>query len=240
MNSIYEYVKNKKHIVAAHRGASGHFKENTILALKKAFEMGADVIEFDVRLTKDKQIVCFHDEVLNGTPISELNYEDFSNNEITLLIDVFKEFSAENNFFIIEIKKENEKLTDFFIEQIIKLLDDFQIRKKVVIISEIYEYLKLIKNQINNDINTGIIYTKYNEKYLTSKDIYIDSCVFSINELSDVSNILNAHNNNIFKGVYGVNTKQDVIDCIYKNVCVIGTDFPQRIKRFLEELNEKK
>lgn len=48
--------------VWAHRGASGYAPENTISAFKKAIEMGADGIELDVQLTKDRQLVVIHDE----------------------------------------------------------------------------------------------------------------------------------------------------------------------------------
>ncbi len=47
--------------VIAHRGASGEYPENTILACDKAFEMGADIVEIDVQMTKDAQLVIFHD-----------------------------------------------------------------------------------------------------------------------------------------------------------------------------------
>ncbi len=48
--------------VWAHRGASGYMPENTIPAFQKAIEMGADGIELDVQLTKDRQLVVIHDE----------------------------------------------------------------------------------------------------------------------------------------------------------------------------------
>jgi glycerophosphoryl diester phosphodiesterase len=48
--------------VAAHRGYSGLYPENTMLAFKKAAEAGADEIEMDVQLTKDGTVVITHDE----------------------------------------------------------------------------------------------------------------------------------------------------------------------------------
>ena len=57
--------------VAAHRGWSEKYPENTMLAFRKAAELGVDQIEMDVRVTKDGQLVVFHDEtvdrVTNGT-----------------------------------------------------------------------------------------------------------------------------------------------------------------------------
>ncbi|MDR0449722.1 MAG: glycerophosphodiester phosphodiesterase [Treponema sp.] len=48
--------------VVAHRGYSGLYPENTMLAFKKAAEAGADEIEMDVQLTRDGTVVITHDE----------------------------------------------------------------------------------------------------------------------------------------------------------------------------------
>ena len=44
-------------IIFAHRGFSGLYPENTMLAFRKAAEVGCDGIELDVQLTKDGVIV---------------------------------------------------------------------------------------------------------------------------------------------------------------------------------------
>lgn len=50
--------------IYAHRGYSQKFPEGTKTAYLEAVKAGADGFECDVRLTKDKQIVCFHDRTL--------------------------------------------------------------------------------------------------------------------------------------------------------------------------------
>ena len=47
--------------IYAHRGASGNNPEMTRLAYPVAIEEGADGFECDVRLSKDGEIICFHD-----------------------------------------------------------------------------------------------------------------------------------------------------------------------------------
>jgi len=56
----------KKLICIAHRGASGHEPENTLSAVEKAIELGADWIEVDVYAVKGELIVI-HDERLERT-----------------------------------------------------------------------------------------------------------------------------------------------------------------------------
>lgn len=53
--------------VMAHRGSSAHLPENTLSAFLKAVDDGTDVIETDLRFTKDDEIVLIHDETLDRT-----------------------------------------------------------------------------------------------------------------------------------------------------------------------------
>lgn len=49
----------------AHRGASAHAPENTLAAFELALKQGAPAIEFDVKLTADRQVVIHHDQTLD-------------------------------------------------------------------------------------------------------------------------------------------------------------------------------
>ena len=51
----------------AHRGASAYKPENTLASFQKAIDLNVDMIEFDIRLSKDKKIVVIHDETVNRT-----------------------------------------------------------------------------------------------------------------------------------------------------------------------------
>jgi len=54
-------------LVAAHRGASHEFPEQTLPAYEEALRQGADGLECDIRLTKDGHIVCIHDKRVDRT-----------------------------------------------------------------------------------------------------------------------------------------------------------------------------
>lgn len=47
-----------------HRGASGHERENTLEAFQRAAELGAEMWELDIQLTKDGVVVVSHDDHL--------------------------------------------------------------------------------------------------------------------------------------------------------------------------------
>jgi glycerophosphoryl diester phosphodiesterase len=53
--------------LVAHRGASAYAPENTVPAFRLAADQGATFVEFDLRLTKDRQIICLHDDSLERT-----------------------------------------------------------------------------------------------------------------------------------------------------------------------------
>lgn len=69
----------------AHRGFSGAYPENTMIAFQKALEAGADGIEMDVQLTKDGQLVVIHDERVNRTTNGTGFVRDFTLDELKQL-----------------------------------------------------------------------------------------------------------------------------------------------------------
>ena len=54
-------------LTIAHRGASAFYPENTLRAFIAAADIGADMCEFDVRMTRDGEVVVIHDATVNRT-----------------------------------------------------------------------------------------------------------------------------------------------------------------------------
>ena len=69
----------------AHRGFSGEYPENTMLAFQKAVEAGCDGIELDVHLTKDGEIVVIHDETVDRTTDGRGAVKDYTLSELRRL-----------------------------------------------------------------------------------------------------------------------------------------------------------
>jgi glycerophosphoryl diester phosphodiesterase len=53
--------------IVGHRGAAGRAPENTLASFRRAWELGADMAELDVRLTADGHVVALHDATLDRT-----------------------------------------------------------------------------------------------------------------------------------------------------------------------------
>ena len=100
--------------VIAHRGASGEYPENTVLAFNQALRMGADALELDVRVSADNVPVVIHDPTVERTTngsglvkqkqLAELNELDAGCGEAVPTLNEVLELFPETPL-IIEIKE---------------------------------------------------------------------------------------------------------------------------------------
>ncbi|MCM3128529.1 glycerophosphodiester phosphodiesterase family protein [Paenibacillus provencensis] len=54
-------------VVAGHRGYKSAYPENTLLSFKRAIEVGCHMLEFDLRMSKDREVVVIHDATVDRT-----------------------------------------------------------------------------------------------------------------------------------------------------------------------------
>ena len=71
--------------LCAHRGAMDTHPENTISAFEEAIRLGAHMIEFDVRMTKDKKLVIIHDRSVDRTTNGTGSVTELTLQEIQML-----------------------------------------------------------------------------------------------------------------------------------------------------------
>ncbi len=65
-------------LIVAHRGAWSEAPQNSPAALEAAIELGCDMVELDVRRTRDGRLVVIHDARVAGTPIAALEYDQLA------------------------------------------------------------------------------------------------------------------------------------------------------------------
>ena len=80
--------------IYGHRGSKGNYPENTMLGFKKAIETGVSGIEIDIHMTKDEELVVFHDFTLERTSTGLGFIKDHTLEEIQCLSvgAMFKDF----------------------------------------------------------------------------------------------------------------------------------------------------
>ena len=71
--------------IIAHRGSSHSAPENTLAAFRLAWDEGADGVEFDVRLTRDRKIAVIHDETARRTSGRAAKISDLTLREVQSL-----------------------------------------------------------------------------------------------------------------------------------------------------------
>jgi len=96
---------DQKVILCAHRGERLHGLENTMTAFRMVVEAGADMVETDVRMTKDGALVLMHDDCVDRTTdktgkICDMTLEEFRSCNAAVHA---KGFSAEPPATLVEL-----------------------------------------------------------------------------------------------------------------------------------------
>jgi len=240
---------NKSYIFG-HRGFMGKYIENTMEGFKKAVSLGVG-IESDVQLTKDGQLVCFHDSSFKiekkWYKVSKLTLEEmrdlpFPDKRIIPtvyeLLQTFKERNSDLRYsFDIRSKAEGVKLINLISK--FNLLDRVEITdKRISVLTNLRNYSKLVNlvytvpenlKHIKKEVELGVL-----------KDLKINTLnIFSIRANS--RNLKDIIDNNFNCYVWNVNYKlrmKKVFSFSYKNeyIKAIYTDFPDRALKIRRQL----
>lgn len=220
-----------------HRGACGYEPENTLPSFKKALELNVDIIELDVRLTKDKKLVVIHDKSTDRTTdekgcvsdktLKELKKLDAGNGERIPTLEEVLDLINRRTKVNIELKEEGTsklvfKLIDFYIINKRWTHDDFLISS--------FDYNLLLEfSRLTNKIKLCFLIDGI------PKDLFILTKtlkVFSINPSFEVINkflVNKIHKHNMKVFVWVVNTKEDIEFVRSLGVDGIFSNYPDRI-----------
>ena len=77
-----------KKLIIAHRGVTSPARENTLEAFRKAVDLRADMIEFDVRRTRDGRYVIHHDPDLSGKSLIDMTLQEIRDRARSVGFDI--------------------------------------------------------------------------------------------------------------------------------------------------------
>ena len=127
-------------LVAAHRGYSARYPENTMLAYRKAHVLGVDMLEIDLHLARDGRLAMIHDGTVdrttNGTgwvagfTIAELQALDAGRGE---RIPDFEDFLAWVSTTGLLLNVEIKSKTHATVDLAVRLLEQYRMFDKCVI-----------------------------------------------------------------------------------------------------------
>lgn len=224
--------------IIGHRGGAAGYPENTLAAFKKAVELGADGVEFDVQLTKDGEVVVIHDELIDRTmtgsglvknfSLSELRQmsageffsPDFKEEKIPTLREVLE---VVQDLEVINIELKNYIPYPELEEKVLKLVDEFEIRDQVIISSFNHYSLQKVK-KLQPEIKTGALLMS---KMINPSDYAFKRGFDALHlhfltadqEIIDKSNFMGLQ-----VSVYTVNFPEAVVELLEKGVDMIITD----------------
>ncbi len=144
----------------AHRGASAYAPENTLLAIKKAIDLKAGMIEIDVHKCLTGEIIVFHDEKIQNkkimsTPLAEIKKICLPQNQKIPLLQEVIDLINRKAILNIELKgKDTAQGTASIIK---KYVDKGWNYKDFLVTSYYYKELRQIK-KTSQKIRTGLVF----------------------------------------------------------------------------------
>ena len=203
--------------IFGHRGLPNVYEENTFKSLNKALEI-CDFVETDVRITKDEELVLYHDTTIQTKQIEECTLSDIDeliDIEISEIHLISREQIKGDTNFELKINFKFDQLNNVFLKKIINLTNPEDIVSS-------FDWETILNNRKSFKCNYGILIDKENQlfeskamsnldeklMFMVEKEIFYsrnfdlppERCVvWTVNDKDEINNILNMD-------VYGVVT----------------------------------
>ena len=203
--------------IFGHRGLPHSYEENTFKSLNKAQEI-CDFVETDVRITKDEELVLYHDAEIQTQKIEELSLSDINeliDIEISEIHLISRKQIKGNTNFELKINSKDDDLNKVFLEKIINLTNPEDIVSS-------FDWEIILNNRESFKSKYGILIDKENQlfeskamsnldeklMFMVEKEIFysrnfdlrLERCVvWTLNDKGEIDNVLNMN-------VYGVVT----------------------------------
>lgn len=236
-------------LVFAHRGFSGLYPENTMLAFEKAIEAGADGIELDIHESRDGELVIIHDESLERTTgikalVSDLNLKELEGiNASKTKADAFYspipsfetylEFARGHNFITnVEIKTGITWYEDIE-KKAIEMVRAFGLEDRIIFSS--FNWVSAMRaKQLAPEIKCGLLYEdiRHNNLALQAKEAGLEFLHPDFRLLDDEV-VKQCKQNNIGLNVWTINTEERMNKLIEWNVNSTITNYPDMCLRML-------
>lgn len=236
----------------AHRGYSGRYPENTMLAFRKAAEAGADGIELDVQLTRDGELVIIHDELVDRTTdgkgrvkdltLAELRALDasyiyagqYGRNPIPTLREYFEFVKDLPLITNIEMKTGIFEYPGIE-EKVWAMIQEYRLEKKVIISS--FNHFTILRMQ---KIAPKLKYGFLSETWIIDAGKYCRGhgvpCYHPIFRSLTREVVAELKGYGLEINTYTVNTEEDVRDLVEKGIDIVIGNFPEMTRDVLASI----
>ncbi len=220
----------------AHRGASAYYKENTMLAFKKAIELGCDAIETDVHLSRDGRLVLIHDDKVDRTTnkkgyVKDYTFRELSKLGIPSLEQLIVLTKRQRIILNIEIKT-GPSWYEGIEEKVVETLKRYHIINSTIV-SSFNHYALVRVKELCREVQIGLIYAEVlykPEKYCQ----YVGAeAIHPFYRTLTRSIVESLHAAGFKVRPYTVNSEGAMRRMIDMEVDMIITDYPDRLKNIL-------
>ncbi len=149
--------------IIAHRGAILGTPEHSIASCQRVIELGVDMIEFDVRRTKDNVLIAYHDKTISHRYINHLTYRKITEIgcrqglQVVEIAEILK--LAQGRIHLdIELKEEGYE------QEVIELVLGYLTEHEFIITS--FNHASLLKIKVHYpEIKTGLLFGRNKLKH---------------------------------------------------------------------------
>ena len=247
--------------IIAHRGASGDYPENTLLAFEQAIIEGSDGIEFDVYYHHSGHFIVLHNSHVDKTTSAHGYYDDFSLTELQalnagqgqfiptleqtlecIIQAIAKSGTVNLATFIVNIEFKTRttepSMLDIQINALSKLLHSFASRYPVTypqfIISSFNHRLLAAAKTNMPQINIGALTASIPVTYAQfAQKLQAISINPSYDNL-DQAYIDDAHARGLQVHIYTVDKPDEIKKCVNMGVDAIFTNYPKRSRLIIK------
>lgn len=145
-------------LIIGHRGAAAVAPENTIVAFEAAIQAGADGVEFDVRLSRDRVPVVIHDETLYRTHgvkqrVADMTCKELNEFDVPSLAQLLELFQSNEMLLCLEMKGKELQL----VEACCRLIDQRRLKDRVILSCFEHSMLESVK-RIDSTFTTAALF----------------------------------------------------------------------------------
>lgn len=216
-------------IVTSHRGAGFLEPENTLRAIRRAIDLGADQVEIDVQLTRDGHLVLMHDETIDRTTngkgkvseltCSEIRQLDAGQGEHVPTLEEVLTLTAGKITPQIELKSPG------LVPAVIATLHAFACADRVVLTSFLHQQLTEAR-QLSPSIATGALWGRLPNDVIGQATQLGVQALHLWHQFITPQIIADAHAHGLLVRAWNANTEEEMQRLIDLGVDAIGSDRP--------------
>ena len=235
--------------VIGHRGACGYEIENSLQSLIRAVEMGADGIEFDVRLTKDRVPILIHDDTLDRTTpqsgrVADITFPDLRAvcdwNAVPSLEEALQTISSAmgaskaSEELLVNVELKENAAVEPTRQVLLHAVENSTLRSQQILVTsfdhDALTRYRAISQGDSTRFNVGVLTKGLPDEayWQTAAELEAVSANIDLNSV-DANFVATAHARSLLVMVYTVNSVDDANQMRELGVDAIFSDFPDRV-----------